>query len=77
MKCTQRQMDALYQVYLRWQTKTPHAIMPMGFEVVPNDEYRDGDYIGVWVGEPTQGHIAASDPGAMYLGIEKDGHTHS
>jgi len=67
MKVTQAQIEALYKVYLRWQDKTPHAIMPMDFEVV-----EDGfGYIGVWVGgEP-------GEPGSMYLGIELDGYTHS
>ena len=72
MKVTQAQMDALYRVYLRWQDKTPHAIMPDEFEIVPDEESRKGDYIGVWVGgEPGQGN------GGMYLGIEADGYTHS
>ena len=75
MKCTQEQMDALYRVYLRWQDKTPHAIMPLEFEIVPYDDYRYGDYIGAWVGGPIP---QSGDHGsAMYLGIEKNGHTHS
>ena len=79
MKCTQAQFDALVKVYLRWQDKTPHAIMPGdGLEIVPGDDYTDGDYIGVWVGGPIP--VAPVDDNrskAMYLGIEKDGHTHS
>ena len=66
MKVTQAQMDALYKVYLRWQDKTPHAIMPEEFEIVPDNEYRKGDYIMVSVGE-----------GKLVLGIESDGYTHS
>ena len=75
MKCTQAQLDALYQVYLRWQDKTPHAIMPEEFETVPDYNYRNGDYIGVWVGGvvPT----SREETGSLYLGIEKDGYTHS
>ena len=75
MKVTQAQLDALYTVYQRWQDKTPHAIMPQEYEVIADYDYRNGDYIGVWVG----GDIPISrDPtGAMYLGIEKDGYTHS
>ena len=76
MKCTQAQLDALYQVYLRWQDKTPHAIMPDEFEIVPDDEYRVGDYIGIWVGGPIPTSRITPGP-AMYLGIENDGHTHS
>ena len=69
---TQAQLDAIYSIYQRWQDKTPHAIMPTNFKVIPDDEYRDGDYVGVWVGgEPGYGN------GGMYLGIEKDGYTHS
>ena len=46
--------------------------MPTDFKVIPDDEYRNGDYVGVWVGgEPGYGN------GGMYLGIEKDGYTHS
>ena len=75
MKLTQAQMDALYEVYIHWQNKTPHAIMPPEFEIVPDDEYRKGDYIGLWVGGPVP---QSRDHGsAMYLGIESDGHTHS
>ena len=76
MKLTQAQMDALYKVYQQWQDKTPHAIMTNdGVEIIPDDEYRDGDYLGVWVGGPVP---QSRDHGsAMYLGIEKDGHTHS
>ena len=72
MELTMHQLGALFKVYERWQNKTPHAIMPMEFEIVTIEEYRKGDYIGVWVGgEPGQGN------GGMYLGIESDGHTHS
>ena len=72
MQLTQAQLDALYKVYKRWQDKTPHAIMPEEFEIVPDEEYNNGDYIGVWVGgEPGQGN------GGMFLGIESDGYTHS
>ena len=67
MKVTQAQMDALYRVYLRWQDKTDADIMLREFEIVPDDEYRKGDYVGVWVGSEPQ----------MYLGIEHDGYTHS
>ena len=75
MKCTQAQLDALYQAYLRWQDKTPHAIMPDEFEIVPDDEYKRGDYIGMWVGGPVP---QSRDRGSsMYLGIESGGHTHS
>ena len=83
MKLTQAQMDALHEVYIRWQDKTPHAIMPTEFEIVPDDEYRDGDYIGLWVGPPHESDSTTLDggkvrnPGFMYLGIESDGHTHS
>jgi hypothetical protein len=49
--------------------------MPQEFEIVPDDEYRVGDYIGIWVGGPVP---QSRDHGsAMYLGIESDGHTHS
>ena len=76
MKCTQAQFDALVKVYLRWQDKTPHEIIPdHGVEIVPDEEYRDGDYLGVWVGGPVP--QSRDHGGAMYLGIEKDGHTHS
>ena len=75
MKITQAQMDALYRVYLRWQDKTDADIMPREFEIVPDDEYRKGDYVGVWVGGPVP---QSRDHGtAMYLGIENDGYTHS
>jgi hypothetical protein len=59
-------MDALYQVYLRWQDITERPIMPTEFEIVDACDYRKGDYIGVVVG--------LTD---MYLGIEFDGYTHS
>jgi len=42
------------------------AIMPEEFEIVPDEEYRKGDYIMVSVGE-----------GKLVLGIESDGYTHS
>ena len=72
MKCTQAQFDSLVKVYLRWQDKTPHAIMPDdGVEIIPDEDNDIGDYIGVWVGG---GPVPNS---AIYLGIEKDGHTHS
>ena len=72
MQLTQAQLDALYKVYKQWQNKTPHAIIPVEFEIVPDDEYRKGDYIGVWVGgEPGRNN------GGMFLGIESDGYTHS
>ena len=72
MELTMHQLGALFKVYQQWQNKTPHAIMPTEFEIVTIEEYRKGDYIGVWVGgEPGQGN------GGMYLGIESDGHTHS
>ena len=76
MKCTQAQFDSLVKVYLRWQDKTPHAIIPDdGVEIVPDEEYRNGDYLGVWVGGPIP---QSRDHGSsLYLGIEKDGHTHS
>jgi len=78
MRLTQAQMYALYKVYLEWQGKTPHAIMPSEFEIVPDDEYRDGDYIGAWVGgEIPRGNYPFPPGSAMYLGIEKDGYTHS
>ena len=75
MKLTQAQLDALYRVYLRWQDKTPHAIMPESFEIVSDDEYQDGDYIGIWVGGPIP--LSREHGGSIYLGIEKDGYTHS
>ena len=76
MKCTQAQFDALTKIYLRWQDKTPHAIMPEdGIEIVPDEDNKINDYIGVWVGGPIP---QSRDHGtAMYLGIEKDGYTHS
>ena len=75
MKITQAQLDSLYRVYQQWQDKTPHAIMPEEFEIVPDGEYRKGDYIGVWVGGPVP---QSRDHGSsMYLGIESDGHVHS
>ena len=56
MKCTQAQIDALYKVYLQWQDVTPHAIMPNeGVEIVPDEDYKTGDYFGVWVGTPAEG----------------------
>lgn len=79
MKLTQAQMDALYEVYIRWQNETPHAIMPTHFEIVPDDG--SDDYIGVWVGFPhdstTPNGGKIHHQGDMYLGIESDGHTHS
>ena len=78
MKCTQAQLDALYQIYLRWQDKTVYPIMPTDPEIVPDDDYKDGDYIAVWVGtlqERDNGSTIC--PGSIYLGVEKDGHTHS
>ena len=66
MKITQAQLDALYRIYQQWQNKTPHAIMPEEFEIVPDGEYRKGDYIMVSVGE-----------GKLVLGIESDGYVHS
>ena len=66
MKVTQAQLDALYKVYQRWQNKTEYDIMPMDFEIVPDEDYPKGDYIGVWVANKS-----------LYLGIESDGHTHS
>jgi hypothetical protein len=77
LKLTQAQLDALYQVYLRWQNTTPREIMPEEFEIVTEKEYRSistGDYIGLWVGEADE---ADGILGHMYLGIESDGHTHS
>ena len=76
MECTQAQFDALVKVYLRWQDKTPHVIIPdEGVEIIPDEDNDIGDYIGVWVGGPVP---QSRDHGsAMYLGIEKDGHTHS
>jgi len=75
MKLTMHQLGALFKVYERWQNKTPHAIMPMEFEIVTIEEYRKGDYIGVWVGGPVP--QSRDHGGALYLGIESDGHTHS
>ena len=75
MQLTQAQLDAIYKVYQQWQNKTPHAIMPEEFEIVPDEEYRKGDYIGVWVGGPVP--QSRDHGGSMYLGIESDGHTHS
>ena len=66
MQLTRAQLDALYDIYQRWQNKTPHAIMPEEFEIVPYEEYRKGDYIMVSVGK-----------GGLSLGIESDGYTHS
>ena len=77
MKCTQAQLDALYQIYLRWQDKTEHAIMPDEFEIVPDEDYKLGDYIGVWVGTAPEGSEWPHNHGSMFLGIEKDGYTHS
>jgi len=75
MQLTRAQLDALYDIYQRWQNKTPHAIMPEEFEIVPYEEYRKGDYIGVWVG----GHndVDNTGLGQMFLGIESDGYIHS
>ena len=42
-----------------------------GVEIIPDEDNDIGDYIGVWVGG---GPVPNS---AIYLGIEKDGHTHS
>ena len=75
MKLTQAQMDALHDVYIRWQNKTPHAIMPTEFEIIPDEDCRYGDYIGIWVGGPVP--QSREHGSAMYLGIESDGHTHS
>jgi hypothetical protein len=77
MKCTQAQLDALYEVYLLWQSATPHAIMPDNFEIVPDDDLGDGYYIGAWVGGDIPTRRKSLSTGAIYLGIEKDGHTHS
>ena len=81
MKVTQAQLDALFKVYLRWQDKTEHAIMPEEFTLVPDDEYRVGDCIGVWVGTPDADRDKTDKRfnrfGSMYLGIEHDGYTHS
>ena len=75
IECTQAQLDALYQVYLRWQNKTPHNIMPLGIEIISEDDYKDGNYLGVWVGDSIPDSVYRGN--AIYLGIEKDGHTHS
>ena len=78
---TQAQLDALYQVYLRWQNDTGHPIMPEEYEIVDEKDYNPGDYIGTWVGYEHNGttinggHI--HHYGSMYIGIERDGHTHS
>ena len=79
-RLTQAQLDALYKVYMRWQNKTPHVIMPLEFKVLSEEEYLKTcgayNYIGVWVGGPTPEHY--KNPGsAMFLGIEVDGYTHS
>ena len=80
---TQAQLDALYQVYLRWQNTTPRAIMPEEYELISDDDARcnDGSWHGVWVGGPprlSRSEIGTEkDRGRMYLGIERDGHTHS
>ena len=74
MKITQAQFESLTKVYERWQSKTNHPILPSdGVEIVPDDEYKRGDYIGCWVGAPTEN----TPHGSMYLGIEADGYTHS
>ena len=76
LQCTQAQFDALIKVYLRWQDKTPHAILPDdGVEIIPDEDYRVGNYIGVWAGGDIP--IDREPTGAIYLGIEKDGYTHS
>lgn len=77
LKLTQAQLDALYQVYQRWQNKTPHAIMPEEFEVVEEEELKPGYNIGTWVGEPDEDKEWPQSMGYMYLGIERDGYTHS
>ena len=73
LKLTQAQLDALYQAYLAWQNKTPHAIMPEEFEVVAEKDYKTEDYVGVWVAEPDK----RSGKGFILLIIESDGYTHS
>ncbi|KKN78967.1 hypothetical protein LCGC14_0344430 [marine sediment metagenome] len=77
MKCTRAQIDALYQVYLRWQDLTSHAIMPKDLEIVEDEEYGDGDYIGIWVGPYKECKERPDRKGAIFIGIEKDGHEHS
>ena len=42
-------------------------------EIVPDEDYRKGDYYGIWVGTPTEN----TPHGSMFLGIESDGYTHS
>ncbi len=71
MNLTQKQLDALYELYQQWQKTTSHAIMPIDYTLVPVDAA--GGYVGVWVGPEHKN----GDPGRMYLGIEPDGHVHS
>lgn len=77
MICTQEQLDALYQVYQKWQSSTPHLIMPKVFTIVTKEEFDDikpnNGYLGIWVGEPTQHNPS----GSLYIGIETDGHAHT
>lgn len=73
INCTQKQLDSLYEVYKDWQNHTPSCnIMPETFTIIPPENWPQGRYIGVWVGQPRNGN-----PGSMFIGIEADGHRHS
>jgi hypothetical protein len=68
MIVTQAQLDKLYELYQRWQNRTPHPIMPVEFEIVSEEDYGTR-YYGVWVdGPPNEG---------MFIGIEADGYAHT
>lgn len=71
LKLTAKQIEALFQVYLRWQNITPCPIMPTSFFLISEEEYGT-KYHGIWVGKPHKGN-----PGSLFLGIESDGYTHS
>lgn len=70
-ECTQKQLDALYKIYMRGPlNKSAHnatddyePIMPWGVFRDAAQLDREGVLMVYWCG--------------MWLGIEKDGHTHS
>ena len=61
MTLTKQQREALYKVYQRWNIETSYREFRK--KVVPE--------LGGW------GAVMIQVPGGMWLGIEKDGYTHS
>ncbi len=62
------QWESMHRVCEKWDS-TP--IPEEDIEIIPTIP-NDGYYLGMWVGEPMRGN-----PGRIYLGIERDGYTHS